>query len=105
MCSIILLLTTMLWGIFRDYASNNIIINAMHNKTNINNFRYLPFARAAWQCGSADEYAKGHCIKCTTGTCATMGYRAAETNPRGNFYLMTEASPTFCGSPYCCCLI
>ncbi|XP_052776849.1 pancreatic triacylglycerol lipase-like [Mya arenaria] len=54
----------------------------------------------AWQCKSKAEFDKGHCVRCTDTTCAVMGMYADKSQPRGVFYLDTEATPTFCEYTY-----
>ncbi|KAH3734030.1 hypothetical protein DPMN_040469 [Dreissena polymorpha] len=55
----------------------------------------------AWKCATLGEFDQGHCVKCTDDSCARMGYHADPSKGlRGNFYLNTESTDSFCQYTY-----
>ena len=50
-------------------------------------------------CSNADEFDRGHCLKCN-GKCPIMGYKAVKSKNHqihGSHYLYTAKSSPFCG--------
>ncbi|XP_045158618.1 inactive pancreatic lipase-related protein 1-like [Mercenaria mercenaria] len=59
-----------------------------------------PCPFTAFVCPSADDFHKGHCVRCRNNGCSSMGYHADKFDARGKLYLETESHPTFCDYVY-----